>query len=83
MAIGLPVITSNFELYKNVVEKYNCGICVNPLDTQEIANAIIYILNNPSKVEEMGENGKQAVQENYNWAIEQQKLYRLYSALSK
>ena len=30
MGAGLPVIASNFELWKNIIEKNKCGICVNP-----------------------------------------------------
>lgn len=78
MAIGLPVITSNFELYKNIVEKYNCGLCVDPFDPTEIANAIKYILNHPVQAEKMAQNGKKIVLEKYNWAKEEQKLLNIY-----
>lgn len=81
MAMGLPVITSNFELYKNIVEKYKCGICVNPLDPQEIANAIIYIINNHSQAEDMGQNGRNVVLERYNWFMEKKKLFGVYENL--
>jgi glycosyltransferase involved in cell wall biosynthesis len=83
MAIQLPVITSNFQLYKNVIEKYNCGICVNPLNPQEIADAIKYIINNPKEAEQMGINGRNAVLAKYNWEIEEIKLYKVYEGLSK
>ena len=81
MILGLPVVTSNFDLYKNIVEKYNCGLCVNPLDPQEIADAIAYIINHPEEAKEMGENGKKAVLECYNWSIEEEKLFKIYSEL--
>ena len=81
MALGLPVVTSNFELYKNIVEKYHCGLCVDPLDPKEIAEAITYIINHPKEAKEMGENGKKAVQERYNWSIEEKKLFEIYERL--
>lgn len=81
MALGLPVVTSNFELYKNIVEKYHCGLCVNPLDSKEIAEAITYIINHPKVAKQMGENGKKVVQEQYNWYIEEKKLFELYKRL--
>ena len=40
MAAGLPVICSDFELWKEIIEKNNCGICVNPNNIVEISNAI-------------------------------------------
>lgn len=83
MALGLPVVTSNFELYKNVIEKYNCGICVNPLEPKEIAQAIEYIITHPVEAEKMGQNGIKAVFEKYNWAIEEKKLLNIYKDLAK
>ncbi len=81
MAVGLPVITSNFELYKGIVEKYHCGLCVNPLDPKEIAEAITYIITHSKEAKKMGENGKRAVREQYNWSIEEKKLFQIYEEL--
>ena len=81
MAIGLPVITSNFQLYKDVVEKYQCGICVDPLDPKELADAIKYLLEHPLVVEEMGKNGINAVEKKYNWFYEEGKLFKVYDKL--
>ena len=36
MAAGLPVIASNFPLWESIINKYNCGICVNPYSAIEI-----------------------------------------------
>ncbi len=78
MVAGLPVISSNIELWKEIVEGNNCGICVNPLEPKEIAKAIEYIILNPKEAEQMGKNGKKAVTEKYNWGIEESKLLKLY-----
>lgn len=83
MALGLPVVTSNFTLYKNIIEKYKCGICINPLEPKEIAKAIEYIFKNPEEAKQMGENGINAVLEKYNWNIEEEKLLKVYKELSK
>ena len=40
MAAGIPVISSNFPVYKEIVEENNCGICVDPLDIDDICDAI-------------------------------------------
>ncbi len=82
MSIGLPVVTSNFELYKRIIDTYKCGICVDPLNPQEIADAINYIISNPCEAEKMGRNGIEAVKEMYNWQIEEKKLFKLYQDLS-
>ncbi len=81
MAAGIPVICSDFPIWKEIVEKNNCGICVNPLNTEEIKNAITYIIQNPIKAKEMGENGRKAVIEKYNWQNEEKKLLEAYKNL--
>lgn len=81
MAIGLPVVTSNFKLYKNIIEKYKCGICVDPLNSIEIANAIEYIIKNPIIAKQMGLNGIKAVEKIFNWEKEKKKLFNLYKNL--
>ncbi len=75
MSAGLPVIASNFPLWKKIIEEHNCGICVDPLDPQAIAEAIDFLLSHPKKAMEMGENGRQAVIEQYNWNREEEKLF--------
>lgn len=83
MSAGLPVIASNFPLWKDIVEKNNCGLCVNPKDPKAIAGAINYLVENPKEAQEMGNNGRQAVVERYNWEIEEKKLINLYNSLLK
>ncbi len=83
MAAGLPVISSDIKLWKEIVEGNSCGICVNPLDPKEIADAIKYIINNPSQAQEMGKDGRKAVLEKYNWGMEEKKLYGVYEELTK
>jgi glycosyltransferase involved in cell wall biosynthesis len=83
MSAGLPVISSNFPLWKEIVEGNNCGICVNPDNPLEIAKAIQYIFDNHDITEQMGKNGRQAVIEKYNWEIEEKKLLNVYEQLLK
>lgn len=82
MAAGIPVISSDIRLWKEIVDNSSCGICVNPLNPHEIANAITYIMGHTKEAKEMGENGKKVVREQYNWAIEEKKLFEIYKRLS-
>ena len=83
MSAGLPIITSNFPLWKEIVEGNSCGISVNPLEPKEIAKAIEYIISHPKEAEQMGQNGKKAVLEKYNWGVEEKKLFKIYGELIK
>jgi glycosyltransferase involved in cell wall biosynthesis len=81
MSAGLPIISSNFPLWEQIVLGNNCGICVNPHDPIAIGNAIQNLIDNPLKAEQMGKNGRIAVEEKYNWEIEERKLFQLYQKL--
>jgi len=81
MAAGLPVIASNFPVYKDIVEGNKCGICVDPLKPEEIASAIDFVVNNSEQAIKMGKNGRNAINEKYNWDIENDKLSNMYSGL--
>lgn len=79
MSAGLPVISSNFEMWKDIIEVNNCGLCVDPMNPKEIAEAILYLILNPTEAKKMGENGYGAVKNKYNWEQEKQKLISFYS----
>jgi len=81
MSAGLPVIASHFPLWKEIVEGNRCGLTINPLSPQEIADAIRYIFDNPKEVEEMGQRGREAVDKKYNWLKEEKKLLAFYELI--
>lgn len=81
MSAGLPVIASDFPLWKDIVEKNKCGICVDPLDPVKIADAVTYLFENPDVAKEMGGNGLNTVYKKYNWETEKRKLIDAYRKL--
>lgn len=81
MSLGLPVILSNMPYSVRTVEKYRFGICVDPEDPDAIAAAIRYLLDNPEEARRMGENGRRAVEEEFNWGVEEKKLLALYEEI--
>jgi glycosyltransferase involved in cell wall biosynthesis len=81
MAAGLPVICSDFPLWRNIIDKSGCGLLVDPTDSVSIANAIRWILDNPEASREMGERGRSAVLNQYNWSRESKKLIAFYGTL--
>ncbi|XOV67136.1 MAG: glycosyltransferase family 4 protein [Fluviicola sp.] len=81
MASGLPVIGSHFPLWKEIIEKNKCGICVDPEKPEAIADAIRYIQEHPKEAMEMGERGRNKVLNEYNWSVEEAKLLNLYHTL--
>jgi glycosyltransferase involved in cell wall biosynthesis len=86
MAAGIPVIASDFPLWRAIVDGDSdgqgaCGICVDPLDPAAIAAAIDYLASHPDVARRMGENGRAAVHARYNWRSESIKLIDFYEHL--
>jgi glycosyltransferase involved in cell wall biosynthesis len=81
MSVGLPVVASNFPLWKMIIEGNRCGITVDPLDPKAIAQAIEYLLAHPEEARRMGERGRRAVEERFNWEREGERLLILYKEL--
>ena len=81
MAAGIPVVASKFPNITEIVEESNCGILVDTTDPQEVADAIIYLMEHPKDAEELGSNGRRAVEEKYNWENMEKRLLRIYAEL--
>lgn len=81
MGAGIPVIASDFPLWRQIVEGADCGLCVDPTDPAAIAAAIDFLVENPDRAREMGRNGRAAVELQYNWERESMKLLDLYREL--
>lgn len=81
MQAGIPVICSNFPLWRDIIEKNECGLTVDPLDPADIARALNFLVSNPDIVRSMGEKGKNLVKEKYNWNLEEKKLIACYEGL--
>ena len=81
MALGLPIVVSDFPIFRDIVEKDRCGLCVNPEDPADVAKAIRWLIDNPREAEMMGRNGMDAVQRKYSWQTEAEKLQVFYRDL--
>jgi len=81
MSAGIPVIASDFLFWKEIIERHNCGICVDPHNSREIAKAVNTLLTDNELAATMGANGRRAVEERYNWQNEERKLLDFYQEL--
>jgi glycosyltransferase involved in cell wall biosynthesis len=78
MALNLPVITSNFNLYRSIVERSGCGFCINPTDSELLADKLDWIITNHNSALLMGRAGRKSVETHYNWENEQNILLNFY-----
>ena len=81
MAAGIPVIASDFPLWRRIIGEAACGLLVDPQDPPAIARAMEYLLSHDAEAEAMGRRGRQAACELYNWKSEERALLKFYSKL--
>jgi glycosyltransferase involved in cell wall biosynthesis len=76
------VIASNFPVYKAIVEGSNCGICVDPLDVDAIADAVKLIRSDRVLADRFRSNGRKAVTKKYSWESQASKLLDCYYSIT-
>ena len=81
LACGCPVIVTENTGAADIVRENNCGLLVEPTDPDSIAGAIIKLLSNPKLIKDMGNNGRMAVENQYNWKKESDKLLDFYNKI--
>jgi glycosyltransferase involved in cell wall biosynthesis len=81
MAAGIPIIASDFPLWREVLAGVDCAVFVDPRKPAEISEAIQYLLSHPVVAERMGRCGLEAVQTSYNWDSQARELFTLYRGL--
>ena len=81
MAAGLPIIASDFPLWRKIIIESDCGICVDQTNPSDIAKAITKLITDEDLLKQYGVNGRNATKEKFNWGIEEKKLIKFYKAL--
>lgn len=81
MSMQLPVVISNTDFAQKMNEKYHFAICIDPEKPEDIADAIKWLKEHPEQAVEMGNNGRKAIEEEFNWEKESEKLVDFYKNL--
>jgi glycosyltransferase involved in cell wall biosynthesis len=81
MMCGIPIITN---IATELVKETKCGVIVkNYDDVDEIRKAIISLRYDDELRKFLGDNGRKAFVQKYNWHIMEKKLYDLYDVIMK
>jgi glycosyltransferase involved in cell wall biosynthesis len=83
MAKGIPVIASKVGGIPEIVKENLNGFLINPKKVEEIADKILFLLNNPKEARRMGENGRIVVQNNYDIDIVIKKVIEVYESICR
>jgi len=82
MACAVPVIALNVAGYRETIRDDKTGFLVD-FDQKEIAEKIIYLLNNPTKAREMGKAGRVWVEKNWTWNMQIKRLNELLKKFAR
>jgi len=78
MAAGLPIVASDFPLWRRIVEDAGCGLLVDPTDASAISASVTALLSDAQRAEAMGARGRHAVLERYQWKYAAERLLGQY-----
>jgi len=78
LAAGIPVIASDFPLWRRLLEPHDCARFVDPTSGEQIARAIAFYADNPDHLERQSHNAARASREVFSWASEERVLLSIY-----
>ena len=78
MAVGLPIVASDFPVWKRLIEDNGVGLCVRPGDVDAISGAVDRLRERPDEAAAMSERGRRLVADRFNWEREGQRLVGYY-----
>jgi len=77
ISLGRPTISNPVGDIKELFETCNIGLLAN-WDPEDFANKIIYLIENSSIANQLGENARQVALHRYNWSILINRLEEFY-----
>lgn len=81
MALGMPMVLADLPSTKPFIRNGIDAVAVTPDDCNAFADAISRLLSDSSLRRQMGQEGRKAIEREYNWEQESRKLLSLYSEL--
>jgi glycosyltransferase involved in cell wall biosynthesis len=66
MAAGRPLLLAIDGVSRDVLEKYNAGLFVEPGDPQALVSAVCYLHEHSDEAAQMGKNGRVAVKDHFD-----------------
>lgn len=83
MACKIPVVATDCEGYKEIIDNNDLGIIIKKRDPELLAKSILYLLDNPSASTKMTENALKKVKQQYDWEKNVSTMEQLYFDVSK
>lgn len=83
MYVQKPLLVSNCNPLKRIVENENAGMVYKNDDANDLAKKLIMIHDNYEHYLDLSIQNKRKVEEKYNWRVEEDQLIKFYDSLVK
>jgi glycosyltransferase involved in cell wall biosynthesis len=80
MASGKPIIATKVGGIPRQVKDGLNGFLINPANERQLAEKIIYLIDNPDEREEMGQNSRRYAEEEFDWSKVAERLLQVYQS---
>ena len=81
ISLGLPIIASNFGVWRDVIEKYHIGEVCDPNNLEEIDNGIKKIFNNYDYYIDNYLKSHELIKKEFLWNYKKNRLINLYNSM--
>jgi len=78
LSTGLPVVTTNVGGIPEMIENGKNGFLVQPFNSRELADRILYYLEHPQTAAEMASSARKIIEERFDWRLIVQKVLKVY-----
>ncbi len=80
MMLGLPIIGTNFPLWKKIIDENGCGLTCNSSNSKEISDCILSLFSDANELENKARTSSIVYNNHYSWGNEKQLLLNFYSS---
>ncbi|MCI2266956.1 glycosyltransferase family 4 protein [Sediminivirga luteola] len=77
-AAGVPVIASDFPLWREIITSSDCGVVVDPNSPEQAAEALKRYAESPELLERHSRNARRLALSRFNWSSEAAALVAVY-----
>ncbi len=78
LATGLPVVTTTVGGIAETIETGKNGLLVQPFNSKQFSDAILYLLEHPAEAAEMGAKARRTIINEYDWSIVVKQALKVY-----
>ena len=78
LSTGLPVVTTNVGGIPEMIESGRNGFLVEPFNSKELADRILYYLEHPAAASEMALLARKTIENQFDWRLIVKKVVKVY-----